>query len=183
MTPDVQCQAVGRFVTPPPVLLQRLHHNPVQVAAHQMHELRRIGPAMPRHRAQVGAGHRAQLRRRRRRFLLADRASDLIQARSQQFLGVKRRPPGQQFIKQHAQAVDVAPRVNVRLARIGLLGTHVGRRANELFQGRENRLVRQLAPRRLGNPEIYHLGHSGEPGSLIVTRMFEGLRSRCMIPF
>ena len=38
-------EVVGRLVPPPPVLLQRLHHDPVQLAAHRPVELPRVGAA------------------------------------------------------------------------------------------------------------------------------------------
>ena len=67
--------------------------------------------------------------------------------------------PGQQFVEQHAQAVDVAARVDVQPAHLRLLRTHVSRRADELVQLRVNRRVRQPAFRRLGDAEIDHLRH------------------------
>ena len=43
---DVPDQAVGRLVTARPVLLQALHHDPVQVPTNQVDELGRLGLAM-----------------------------------------------------------------------------------------------------------------------------------------
>ena len=77
----------------------------------------------------------------------------------QQHFRVKRRPAGEQFVKQHAQAVNVAARVNVQPAHLRLLRTHVGRRADELFVGGEKRLVGQFAFDGLGDAEINHLRH------------------------
>src|SRR5262249_48385923 len=57
-------------------------------------------------------------------------------------------------------AVDVATGVNVQPAEFGLLGAHVGRRADELLDSRVERLVRQtLVGRGFGNPEVYYLRH------------------------
>ena len=76
-----------------------------------------------------------------------------------QFLRIERRAARQQFVEQHAQAVDVAARVDVQPAHLRLFRTHVRRRADELLQLRVNRLVRQPSFRRLGNAEINHLRH------------------------
>ncbi|MEX2114327.1 MAG: hypothetical protein WD845_14130 [Pirellulales bacterium] len=39
---DVACQVAGRRVAPRAVLLQRFHHDPIEIAAHRAPELRRI---------------------------------------------------------------------------------------------------------------------------------------------
>ena len=46
MTLDIRRQAVGRFVTAGAVLLQRLHHDPVEIAAHERDEFRGLGLAV-----------------------------------------------------------------------------------------------------------------------------------------
>jgi len=43
---DVQRQPVGRLVAPCPILLQGLHHDPIQIALRQMNELGRLGVPM-----------------------------------------------------------------------------------------------------------------------------------------
>ena len=45
---DVPGQPAGRLVPPRPVLLQALHHDPVELAAHQLRQPRRLG--LPRRR-------------------------------------------------------------------------------------------------------------------------------------
>ncbi len=102
---------------------------------------------------------RAQARARTRRLHLADRPADGLQTAFDQFLRIEGRAAGQQLIEQHAQAVDVAARVNVQPAHLRLLGAHVGRRADELVQLRIDRRVGQPALGRLGDAEINHLGH------------------------
>ena len=57
---DVAGEAAGRLVPPRPVLLQRLHHDPVQLAAHQLRQPRRLGLA-PAPRS--SAAHRCDSRR------------------------------------------------------------------------------------------------------------------------
>ena len=50
---------------------------------------------------------------------------------------IERRFPGQQFIEQNSQAVDVATGINVQAAHLRLLGTHISGSANELLKGRK----------------------------------------------
>ncbi len=96
--------------------------------------------------------------RRLGRFFLADGAAHFIQTGSEQFLLIERRAAREQFVEQHAQAVDVAARVNVQAGHHRLLGTHVGRCADELLEGGEERLVGQPSLRGLGDAEVNHLG-------------------------
>ena len=103
--------------------------------------------------------HRAQSRGRPRRFFFANRAAQFIQARLQKFLGIKGRHPREQFVKQHAQRVNIAARVDVQPAHFRLLRAHVRRRADELLECREQRLVGQSPLRGLGDSEINHLRH------------------------
>ena len=102
---------------------------------------------------------RRQLRARPHRILLADGAAHGVNAVRHQFLRIKGRPAREQFVEQHAQAVNVAARINVQPAHLRLFRAHVGRRANELMQLRVDRVVRQPAFGRLGDAEINHLGH------------------------
>jgi hypothetical protein len=77
-----------------------------------------------------------------------------------QCLGIKRGSPGQQFVKQHAQAVDVGSSIDVQAGQARLLRTHVGGRSQKLLERGKNRLVRQgLVGRGLGNSKINHLRH------------------------
>src|SRR5439155_22587057 len=65
-----------------------------------------------------------------------------------------------QFVEQHTQAVDVAARVNVQTAQLGLFRAHVGRGADKLFKGREQGLIGQrLIGGGLGDAEINDLRH------------------------
>ena len=52
VTLDICGEPVSRFVSPPSILLERLHHDPVQFAANQGAELLRLDPAIGRHRRQ-----------------------------------------------------------------------------------------------------------------------------------
>ena len=97
---------------------------------------------------------------RPRRIFLPNRLAHGINARGRQLVRVERRAARQQLVKQHAQAVDVAARINVQPAHLGLLRRHVGRRADELLELRVNSLVRQgLARGGLGDAEVNYFGH------------------------
>jgi tetratricopeptide (TPR) repeat protein len=74
-------------------------------------------------------------------------------------LPVEGRFAGQQLVEQHAQAVDVAARVDVQPAHLRLLGAHVERRADHLLELRINRLLDQPSLRRLGHAKVDHLRH------------------------
>ena len=93
------------------------------------------------------------------RVFLAQGAAQVVQAGLDEFLGVERRPPGQQFVEQHAETVNVAARVNVPPAHLRLFGTHVSWCADKLIVGGEQRVVGQASLGRLGDAEINHLRH------------------------
>jgi hypothetical protein len=165
---DVGREFQARGVPARAVLLQRLHHNPVQIGIDLLG-----GPGLG---FRVwGSGFRvpssgfrvpgsitllAQPGARFGRLLLANDPAHLIQAGLEQALGRERRLAREHFVEEHAEAVDVAPRVDVEAAHLGLLGTGVGRRANERLELREIALVRQALVRRLGDAEVDDLGHS-----------------------
>ena len=100
-----------------------------------------------------------QARRRLRRFGFPDHPPDFVQRRLAEGVGVKRRHARQQLVEQHAQRIDVRPRINVQAAQGRLFRAHVGRRADHVLEAGEERLLRQLLPQRLGHAEINHLGH------------------------
>jgi hypothetical protein len=86
---------------------------------------------------------------RRQRLLLADDAAHLAERRRAEPTRVERRHARQQFVQQHAQRVDVRPRVDVGRA-FGLLGAHVLGRADELEVLGEERLVGEAPAGRAG---------------------------------
>ena len=86
----------GRLVAAVAVLLQRLHHDPVQLALHQLGELRRLGAPIGGQGRQAVGG--AQLRARFRRLLLADHPEHLQHAGLFQLLAAERRTAGEQFV-------------------------------------------------------------------------------------
>ena len=153
----VHREAVGRLVAAVAVLLQRLHHDPIQFASHQLRQPRRFRPAVGGQRRQ--ALRRAQLRARFRRLLLADHPQHFQHAGLGQRLAGKRRAAGQQLVQEHAQRVDVAAGVDVELVDLGLLGRHVFQRTDDRPEAGDQRLVGQLLPGRLGHAKVDNLRH------------------------
>ena len=130
---DVGGEAVGRLVAPGAVLLQRLHHDPVQLAADQRAELLRARSAGWRRSTAsdslvlsrvLGRGGSSSRMIRS----ISSNAAERSRWRSN---GVS---PVKQFVEQHAQRVDVAARVDVQLVELGLLGAHVLERADHLAE-------------------------------------------------
>jgi hypothetical protein len=69
--------------------------------------------------------------------------------------------PGEQFVEEHAERVNVAASVDIEAGELGLLGAHIGRCANEHLEGCENGFVGQTLIRGgFGNPKIDHPGCS-----------------------
>ena len=79
-------QAVGGFVTPRAVFLQRLHHNPVQVALQQRNQFRRLGVTMRAGRRQFRPVQRRQHGRGPLRLVFPQRAAHSVEAGLHQFL-------------------------------------------------------------------------------------------------
>ncbi len=156
---EIGGQPVGRLVTAASVLLQTLHHDPVKVAFEQADQLRRLGGTARGSGGEFFDREGRQARARAHRFLLADRFAHGINALRQQLLRIKRRAARQQFIKQHAQAVNVAARINIKPAHLRLLGAHIRRCPDEMMQLRVNGRFGKTALRRLGDAEVNHLGH------------------------
>src|SRR3989442_1482153 len=124
-----------------------------------MHDYPKVGVLAFARRGAVRRGQGVQLRGRTLRFFHTDDLPQGIETAPQQLLAIKGRLAYQQLVEQHAQAVDVRPRINVQPAHLRLLGADVSRRADELLELREHRLVRQLLLRGLGDAEINHLRH------------------------
>jgi len=73
---------------------------------------------------------RADLVARPRRFVLANDPPHAVGAGLGKRFFIEGRGPGQEFVQQHAQRVDIAAGVDVQAAHFGLLGTHIQRRAD-----------------------------------------------------
>ncbi len=115
------------------------------------------------------------------RLVFADDASHFVKSGLFEGLFVEWRCTGQQFIQQHAQRIDVTASVDIQTAHLGLLGTHVHRRADQLAVSRVDRLVGQLMMQRFGDAKVDDFGIIRSPEDVTIT--FDGFRSRWMIPF
>jgi hypothetical protein len=155
---DVGGELAGRLVAPRAVLLHRLHHDPVEVAAHEAAERPGLGLLL-------SGGVRAFLQERVEtrggpgRFHVPNNPLDLAVAGLAERDRVERRRPRKQLVQQHPQRVDVGPRVDVEAADLGLVRAHVLRRPDEVSELGEQGLLGQPVARCLGDAEVDHLGH------------------------
>ena len=150
-------EPVGRLVAARAVLLQALHHDPVQLAAEQL-DAACAGSVLP------CCGDAPATRRRAcdsrvlgpRRLVLADHALHLVRARLASSVPASNGVvPVEQLVQQHAERVDVAARVDVeRRSSPPARGLMYSRRADELAELGEQRLLGQLLARRLGDAEV-----------------------------
>ena len=142
---DVHRQPVRGLVAARAVLLERLHDDPVELAAQDADRAsaaRRgatratsLGVAASCDTRVLGFG----------RLDLADDPLDLRVAAGSQRPRDRTACAGEQLVEQHAQRVHVRPRVDVQPA-FGLLRAHVLRRADQLAGLGEERLVGQAVP-------------------------------------
>jgi len=154
---DVPGQPAGRLVPPRPVLLQALHHDPVDLAPHQFRQPRRLGPPRRRDLRQVARAREPHAGPRR--LLLLDQPHQLAQRSLAQPLPLQRRRAGQQLIKQHPERVNVAPRVHPEGVHLRLLGAHVLEGADQGAELGEQGSLGQSLLDGLGHAEVDHLGH------------------------
>ena len=93
------------------------------------------------------------------RFLFADGAAHFVEAGLDEFLRIERRFAGEQFVEQHAEAVNIGAGVDIQPAHFSLFRADVGGRADEFIKLGVNSLVGQPAFGGLGDAEVNHLGH------------------------
>src|SRR5204863_2798004 len=105
---NIQRQAAGGFETVGAVLFEGLHYDPIQIAANEMKEFRRLGPLPLGHCGKVRIEHRAQTSRWALRLLFPNGAAHFIESALEQVLRVEGRKSSEQFVQQYTQAVDVA---------------------------------------------------------------------------
>jgi hypothetical protein len=151
-------EVLGGLVAAVTVLLQALHHDPVELAAHQLGQFGRLHVALGRDRCQSLA-RIAQPRARPRWLLLLDQAENLAKGCFLEPLAGERRAPRQQFVEQHPQREDVAAGIGAQGAHLRLLGRHVLKRADHGAVLREQGPLGQLLLGRLGHAEVDHLRH------------------------
>ncbi len=155
---DVVRQANGRVVAPVPLFGQRLHHDPVQVAADQPGKLHRLAmPASGDRGKRLGSADPAG---RRRRLDLADQPQHLVQRRTLERVSLDRRRAGQKLVKNHAQGVNIGTGVDIERVESRLLGGHVERRAgNAAKRGEKAMLGEPHTAGGLGQTEVDDLGN------------------------
>ena len=86
---DVHCQGVGSFVTTGAVLLEALHHDPVEVTANDFYQRGNLRAVRFGDGHRFRHAHRAEASRRPLRFILANFAAHLIKAGTEQLIGVQ----------------------------------------------------------------------------------------------
>ena len=151
MPHDVLRERRRRGVAPPGFLLQRLHHDPVEVTFEQPD---RSGKVRAQSRLRARRGETGHARARLRRHFLTDAPLEFRQRRGLELRGIQRRHAGEQFVEQHAQRVNIRARVHLRPAQPRLLRTHIRRRAHELAQSRVQRRPGVHAAHGLGDSKI-----------------------------
>ena len=129
MTPDVLGQARRGFVAPRPVFLHGLHGDPVQITPQSPLQRPHVRPAACSNVfCRLIEGHES--RARRRRIVLSQYAPHLFPPCRPQHLRRDRQYADQQLVQQHAQRVNVGPRIHIEPGHLRLLGAHVDRRTD-----------------------------------------------------
>ena len=159
MPPDVFGKRIRGVVPARAVFRQRLHDNPIEIAAELPGHPRRIRLAVLRDGGPQLRHHGAQGRRGLRRLLLADDAAHFIVTGFHQLLGIEGRDADEQFVEEHAEGIDVAAGVDVEPIHLGLLGAHVERRADHLLEAGVDGEVGEPLLHGLGDAEVDDLGH------------------------
>ena len=155
---DFGSHARRRGITLIWILLQTLHHDAIQIAFHCATELARVGVAKCGYFGQ-GVTTLAQSSTRSRRFFLSNERQDSIQRRGLEPLTVQWRGTGEQFIKQHSQSINVAPRIHVRTGQRRLFGTHIFQGANNLANFCCHRIFGDLLADGSGQAKIDDFGN------------------------
>jgi hypothetical protein len=80
----------------------------------------------------------AELDTGQRRILLAKAAKSLVCDLVSPLRWIEGQSAGEQFVEDNREGVNVGARVDLRKIRVGLFGTHVGGRANEIAGARDH---------------------------------------------
>ena len=153
---DVGRELVGRLVSPRAILLDRLHDDPVDVAADRAAQVSRVG-ALQLADVGAGTGERVDACRGSRRLLLLDDALDLPVPGLAECDRVEGGCAGEQLVEKDAQRVDVGACVDIEAADLRLVRAHVLRRADEVVELGEQCFLGEPRTRRLGDAEVDHL--------------------------
>src|SRR5262249_26551137 len=130
---DVSSQAAGRLIAPSAVFLERLHHDPVELTANLPAQRPWLHATPGGHPAQ-GLFRLGEPSTGLRRLLLPDQPQHLVERAPPHTVPGEWSRTGQELVEQHAEAVDVRARVDVRGVEFSLLGAHVLRRAQDQAQ-------------------------------------------------
>ena len=154
---DVGRQGAGGFVAPVPIFIQRLHHDPVELSPNRIAQPSLIDLAAIGGREVGLSTDGRDPRTGARGLLLANHLAHAVETGLVQLRLVDWRRAGNQFVEQHPQRIHIAAGIDIHGTQRHLLGTHVGRRAEQLGIAGEQRLVGQRLLERLGDAEVDHL--------------------------
>jgi hypothetical protein len=155
---DVPGQSARRLVAARAILLERPHHDPVQLAPHLAGQPGGIGAALRRQAVERVGGAR-EPRAGLLRVHLADQPERLGEGgRAPQRGGLERRAADEELVEQDPEGVDVRPRVDVP-GDVRLLRAHVLERPHDLSQLGVHRAVDEPLVQRLGHAEVDDLRH------------------------
>ena len=117
---EIRRQTGRSIVTPGPVLLQTLHHNPIQIPLELVDQFRLVRRTSFRRRRQIFTFERRKARARSHRLLLADGFPHGVNAQRHQLIRIKGRTPSQQLVEQYAEGINVRARINIQSAHLCL---------------------------------------------------------------
>ena len=151
---DIECQRVSGGISPHAILLERLHRDPVEVPLER--------PASGFEDPRAGWSPSSWTPPRGCQFDYSglggssSRSVRWISARParRSSFESKGRTPARSSYRSTPSEYDVRAGVDVEIGHLGLLGTHVLRRANELTQFGEDGALRETLRRGLGNSEV-----------------------------
>ena len=129
MAPEIRREIRDRSVPARPILLERLHRDPVEITSQPAGQLVRIGSPARSHLRGRGAKLR-DADARAQRILLPQQPRQLDDPLLMQLLAVERQTSREQLVQQHAQSVDVGSRIDIDATRFSLLRAHIPRRAD-----------------------------------------------------
>ena len=150
---DIERQRVSGGISPHAVLLERLHRDPVEVAFERPRQASKIRAPVGR-RARGRRPEAADSTTGPGRLVFAERPLDFRETRATKLFRVEGPDAREKLVEEHTERVDVRAGVDVEIRHLGLLGTHVLRRANELTQLGEDGALRETLRRGLGNSEV-----------------------------
>jgi len=155
---NVLGQGMRGGVPPVRFLGHRFQREPIQVPTQSSPQASDIRATLGRDLGRRFSRNPVQACAGRLRIFLTDDASDVLRPSLPESLGIEGEYPGQQFVQDHAQRIDISSRVNALGGRFGLLGTHVLRRPDKLALLGIQGPLRQGLGQGLGNAKVDDLG-------------------------